>query len=596
MRLAVCFLPLFAFCGPPTMLSQAEQFSAMYAQEIAKAAPPSPFPLADNCLQLASVWFSVDLGQLSVPKGRGALELFGTDELWGALADLGVDAVWMEHLRAPGQLGVDPKWGGDWSKIDAGAHKRGVALIGDLVGNATAPGIDFQQALQNVGDYPNLYQLIEIDPKDWKLLPPAPMGDYETNIPWLTIQELYKKGYVPEKFNPYIKESAWNATTKIPGTDGKVRRWIYLKEGKNNPVLAWLSPSFAAYRLAAGDALQGSFQLGQRIMRLDGAMPQIAQDTLSLWVRKIGAYSTVTTDGTVEALKKATADLAYDAATRPALLHALIAEDAGALQMIYRLFLELGIESKRLVHVLQPFDESVCDWVELMQNPKRKFRYHEEQITGELLRRRLMKEDLVRLESPERIPLTTWVDFCARALGVKDFEKHREEITRAHLLLAFAYAMQPGAFSFSMADLLGALPEETTSLDLMAPNSATLYSSLPTQMKNPRSFASQLKAILASRRESNIAAGELFAVPVAAHPGTLLLIHRLPNSGFIHLLALNFGRKQVGESIELPQIRNTTAVDLMSNLAEEKVFSSSGFSFILPPLSGRAFYFQPKYY
>ncbi len=594
MRAALLFIPFFAFCQTTTMLSQAEQLSAMYAQEIAKAPPPSPFPLAENCLNFASVWFSLDLGQLAVSKGETAFDQF-TEGFWGALRELGVQAVWMQALREPGTLNIDPKWGKDWAKVEGNAQKKGMILIGDLIGNATTAGLDFQQALQKVGDYPNLYHLIEINPKDWKLLPAIPPKDYAANIPWLTLRELYKQGYVPEKFNPYIKESAWNATSKIRCIDGKVRRWIYLKEGLNNPVLSWLSPSFAAYRLAFGDALQGSFQFGQRILRLDGAMPPIAQETLSLWLRKIGSYSAVTTDGTVEALAKASADLAYDAATRPALLHAILTEDAEALRMIYRLFFELGIESKRLVHVLQPFDEMACDWVEFIQNPKKKYLYFEEQLTGEALRRRLLKEDLVRIEDPERIQPSTWVDFCARALKIKDFEKHREEIARAHLLLAFAYAMQPGAFSFSMADLLGALPTQTHSLDLMGTSSDTLYSSLPSQMKNPRSFASQLKAILTSRQESDIGAGELIGILPVKHAGTLLLLHRLPNH-FYHLLALNFGRGQVAESVELGELRNTTAIDLMSNLAEEKIFSSGNFSFILPPLSGRAFYFQPKYY
>lgn len=577
------------------MLSQAEELSQIYSQELAKTPPPSSYSLAEPCLNLASVWFSIDLNRVAIPKGHTAFELFSAEEVWRSLRNLGVEAVWMENLRKPGKIGSDPKWG-DWAKVETSARKMGISLIGDLIGNATAPGIDFQEALQNVGDYPNLYHLIEIDRKDWKLLPSVPAGSYETNVPWLTIQELQKQGYVSQQFNPYVKESAWNTTMKIRCIDGKVRRWIYLKEGKNQPVLAWLSPSFAAYRLAAGDALENAFQLGQRILRLDGAMPQIAQETLSLWVRKIGAYSAVSSNGTIQSLSTASADLVYDASTRPALLHALIAENAEALKMIYRLFLEMGIESKRLVHVLQSFDQYVCDWVELMHQPKKKFRYFEEQITGELLRHRLLTEDLIRIESSQRLPLTTWVDYCARALGIKDFEKHSDEIANAHLLLAFTYAMQPGAFSFSMDDLLGALPNQTDSLDLMGPNSSTLYSSLLTQLKNPKSFASQLKAILEARYESNIATGELTAVLPSAHPGTLLLLYRLPKTRFVYLLAINFARKPVEEWIELAEIRNTSAINVMSSFAEEKVFSSGNFSFILPPLSGRAFYFQPKYY
>ena len=595
MRLWLFFLPICAAAGA-TLLSEAEEISQMYSREIAKASPPSRFPLAENCLQLSSVWFSVDLQHLKTGESEKPLDLFSSEKIWQILKEIGFDGVQFGNLREEGKLSVNPKWGGDWTRVEMNAQKKSVSLIGDLIGNSMAPGADFQEAIRNVGEYPNLFQLVEIDPADWKLLPRVPSNAQEANIPWLSIQELHKRGYVPEKFSPWIKESDWNATAKVVGKDGKTRRWIYLKEGKNNPVFAWLSPSFAAYRLAAGDALEGAFRLGQRIFQIDGAIPSIAEEMLSLWVRKIGAYSAATTDGTLDSIKKTSADLALDTATRPALLHALIAEDAEALRMIYRIFLEEGIEAKRLVHVLQPFDKYVCDWIELMKQPKKTYKYRDEQITGELLLRRLLKDDLFRLGSKENIPLTTWVDYCAKSIGIKDFDSHKEEISSAHLFLAFAYAMQPGAFSLSAADLLGALPNQTGSLDLMGASSGTLYASLPVQMKNSRSFAARLKAILAARRESNIAAGELIAVPNSARPSTLLLVHRLPGSRFIQLLALNFGRKESVESIEMPEIRQTSAIDLMSNLAEEKVFASGSFSFILPPLSGRAFYFQPKYY
>jgi len=590
------FFPAFIFSAETSMLLEAEQLSQLYSQEAAKTAPPSRLPLTDACLQTASIWFSLDLKDLATPNESTALDLLSQDAIWQMLKGIGFNGIHIQNLRKSGQLGIDPKWGTTWAKVLDKAEKQGLSLIGDLVGNATIAGPDFLQALHNHPNYINLYHLIEIAPKDWNLLPPVPSGGYETNIPWLTLQEFHKRGYVPEQFTPYIKESAWNATTKITCSDGKTRRWIYLKEEKNNPVLDWLSPSFAAYRLAAGDALGLTHQIGAQTIRLDSNLPQEAQDMISLWIRKIGAFSVAETNGTLDSIHNASTDLAYDTATRAALLHALIAQNAEALRMIYRLFLENGINTKRLVHVLQPFDQYACDWVELMNSPQKKFRYFEEQITGDILRQRLLKEDLFRLQTYDKLPLTTWVDHCARALNIKDFEKHREEITNAHILLSFTYAMQPGAFSISAADLLGVLPNQTDPLNLLETNPSTLYSSIPIQLKNPKSFASKLKSILAARKESNIAEGELIAIPATPHPGTLLLLHRLPSSRFIQLLAINFGRTKVSEVIEIPEITQTTAIDMMTKLAEEKVFSSARFSFSLPPLSARAFYFQPKYY
>ncbi len=221
MKPLLFFLPICAAAGA-TMLSQAEEASAMYAQEIAKTAPPARFPLAENCLNLSSVWFSADLAQLASDEAEGALDVFCREDIWSALKEIGFDGLRLEGLREPGTLSIDPKWGGEWTKAAAMAQKQSIALIGELVGNAVAPGADFEEALQNVGDYPNLFHLVEIDPKDWKLLPPVPSNGYETNIPWLTIQELHKKGYVPEKYSRWTKTSAWNATTKIRCADGKV--------------------------------------------------------------------------------------------------------------------------------------------------------------------------------------------------------------------------------------------------------------------------------------------------------------------------------------------------------------------------------------
>ena len=129
--------------------------------------------------------------------------------------------------------------------------------------------------------------------------------------------------------------------------------------------------------------------------------------------------------------------------------------------------------------------------------------------------------------------------FAISALITPEQEK---EIRRGHLLLAFANAMQPGVFSLSGWDLMGALPLPRQSvaelmkdgdyrwinrggIDLMGvnpdaktsrfglPRTRALYGPLPEQLKDPESFASQLKQMLAARKKYRIAEGELVAVP-----------------------------------------------------------------------------------
>ena len=111
------FFPLVLFAMPQTMLSQAEKIATLYSQEIARATPPSPSPLSDQCLGLASIWFTVDASNTS-------LNAFTTDLAWGALRELGVQAVWMQHVRAFGQWNLDPKWKIQWEVVEQICRKK----------------------------------------------------------------------------------------------------------------------------------------------------------------------------------------------------------------------------------------------------------------------------------------------------------------------------------------------------------------------------------------------------------------------------------------------------------------------------------------
>lgn len=574
-----------------TMLHQADWISKKYTLETAKAPPPLLSPQPQSCLDTASVWFSIDLEEIAAP----AFETLNNEALWEGLREIGVQGIYLKGLKKGGSfrtgLGIDPKWGQNWDDLAMTMQKRGMTLIGDSVGNCTGTSSDFSLALQNVGDYPGLYHLIEIEKRDWKLLPQVSGSQSFANVPWLSLQELHKKGYVPEQFAPYVKESRWNATAVVSGADGKARRWIYLKENGADPVIDWLGASFAGSRIAAADALDSIYNLGQKIVRIDGRIGANAKEALTLWARKLGSFTVQEGRGSLNDLAQKKTDLASDTLTRPALLHALIAEDAEALKLMYRLFLEAGVETKSLVHVLQPFDEFTCDWSELLLFPRKKYQYHEEVLTGEALRMRLLKQDMLTVGEN---PLSTWTGYCMAALGVKDFEKKREDIADTHMLLAFFYALQPGAFSFSVSDLLGTIAKQT--VNLMGPNENTLYPSLPGQFKNGKSFAMRLQKILAVRRENGIESGELIAVPQTAQPGLMVLVHRLRGNGMMQLLAVNFGRTGAHQTFEMSEIRQTTAIDLMTGLAEKKPIESATFRLDLPPLTGKVILFQPKYY
>ena len=180
------------------------------------------------------------------------------------------------------------------------------------------------------------------------------------------------------------------------------------------------------------------------------------------------------------------------------------------------------------------------------------------------------------------------------ALSIKEAEQNRDAIRKAHLLLTFFYAMQPGAFSFSVSDLLGVLKRQT--IDLLGSNPHTLYGSLPSQMQNMNSFAMQLRKMLSIRIDTAIDRAELISVPQTEQKGLLILIHKLQGGGTTQLLAVNFGKTAAQQTLEMPSFRQTTAIDLMTGLAETKPLNSSMIQLNLPPLSGKVILFQPKYY
>lgn len=574
------FFPLTAVSAPTSLLNAADAIAQKYSLEIAKAPPPSLIPQPLEGLSTASIWFSIDLLKIESP----ALETLACPKIWEILREIGVQGVYLKGLKEGGEfrtaIGIDPKWGDNWSCLSEMMRKKGIVLIGDSFGSATGMTSDFAMALKNVEGYRGLYHMIEIEPKDWPKLPNV--NKLFANIPWLTLQTLHKKGYVPEQFSPYIKESSWNATGPVKCADGKERRWIYLKEKTDDPVINWLGPSFAGLRIAASDLLDSIYNLGQKISIFN---KNAAQESLLLWNRKLGAYSVFETDGGISDWMNHNADLLVDSFTRPALLHALITEDAEALKLIYRIFMENGIETKRLVHQLQPYNHFACEYGAFSAASKKQFQYYEEILTGDALKNRLLKEDILKLGEKTS---ATWPKLCTNRCA------NRDEILKAHLLLAFFYAMQPGAFSFSVSDLLGLTADEF--VNLLNPNENSLYGSLASQIKNSCSFANRLKQILTTRISSEIESADLVLVPNTAQKGLLVLIHKMKGSLMTQLLAINFGMNEVKERIDFPAIRQTSAINLMTGLAEKKAIDSPFFDLIVPPLSGKVMIFQPKYF
>ncbi len=106
-------------------------------------------------------------------------------------------------------------------------------------------------------DYPGIYHMVEIDPRDWEHLPEVPPGADSVNIDPATEEWLDKAGYIIGRLQRVIfyaegvKETNWSVTRPVVGIDGVERRWVYLHYFKDGqPSINWLDPSFAGH--AAG--------------------------------------------------------------------------------------------------------------------------------------------------------------------------------------------------------------------------------------------------------------------------------------------------------------------------------------------------------
>jgi hypothetical protein len=579
------------------MLFQAEKIAKAYAPLVAKASPPSTTPQTDALLSFASNWFSIDLEKMHTD-GRTVLAYLAQPTLWDSLAEIGIEAVELKGLKndkAQVAFQIDSRFGTEqeYMELANAALKKGIHIIGKPLGEVTGKGPDFALALKNTGAYPELYTMVEVDPNDWNLLPEVKERSLGTNISWIIVQKLHKMGYVPTHFESYIKESSWNATAPILGNDQKTRRWIYLRDPKGSPYLDWLNPSFGALRLAAADSLYCLLRLGQPILELE-ELPQNTQETLILTIRKLGGFSAALTNGGVESLDGCT-DVTYDHLTPMACLHALTSQDAETIRMIYNLLLEQNIQPHRLVHALEPFGRLPNDWAEFIHSPQKKHTYQKQEITGGELRKRLLREDIFRLKEEKKEGLS-WksVPPIYPKIILCETEKKNDQILALHLNLAKFFAFQPGVFSLSSEDLLGALPGQTT-IDLLGKNSDCLYSCAPNQLINPYSFASQLKKILRVRKDLNLKNGKLIETVSTEKKGLLLLRLELSKERMTALLAVNFSQEPIVETLESYLYARKTAIDPLTGLSENKSYDSSFFELKIEPLTTKILVFQPKY-
>lgn len=368
---------------------------------------------------------------------------------------------------------------------------------------------------------------------------------------------------------------------------------------------------------------------------------------LAYIARKLGGFTYQELFVPPEQLKTYTKngpDLSYDFFTRAQNLHPLITGDVLPLRLAHSVLLQNGVQAGTLVHDLQNHDEITFQLIDLASEPTITLdgqTYNGPQLKQQILQQMQSSVGAApynKLYRPQKDGIaTTFAGFIAAAFGIDPYHATPDQVAqiqRAHLLVAHANAMQPGVFAVSAWDLVGALPispdsvsnlingggstndwrwinrgavdlingnpAATKSSVLGIPKAQTLYGPVPDQLKNPDSFASQLKKLLAARKQFKIDQGTMNAVPPTGNKAVAVLEMTLPDNSFA-ITVLNYGKDSASVQVDLTQIppgipamqvAGQNAQDIVADQSAGTVGSDGKLSIDLDALAGKTLVVQ----
>jgi trehalose synthase len=506
-----------------SMLEDAKRYATLFSGQASMWQNPFANPDPRAAIEKASVWFTAYPISMITKPGASFLGTLGDEKLWAAFEAIGIDGLHTGPVKKAGGL-VDwdytPSVDGHFDRIsnmideEFGTEEEFRAMcevaaghlgmvIDDIVPGHTGKGSDFRLAEMKVGDYPGVYHMVEIEPKDWHLLPAVTKGD-SINLDIEAEDQLAKHGYIIGRmqrvifYEPGVKDTNWSVTAPVLGPDGVERRWVYLhyfKEGQ--PSINWLDPSFAGMRLVIGDALHSLGDLGSGALRLDAngflgvekssedspawseghPLSEAANQLIASMVRKVGGFTFQELNLTIDDIQSSAergADLSYDFINRPAYHHALATGDTEFVRLTLNLSIEHRVEPASLVHALQNHDEMTYELVHFETlHAEDIFTFRSKQITGHELAvavRQDLLDHLAGDAAPYNATFTqngiasTTATIIAASLDFTSVTnltpEQVEQIKQAHLLLAMFNALQPGVFALSGWDLCGMLTLE----------------------------------------------------------------------------------------------------------------------------------------
>lgn len=362
-------------------------------------------------------------------------------------------------------------------------------------------------------------------------------------------------------------------------------------------------------------------------------LSEAANQIIGSMVRKVGGFTFQELNLTIDdilATGSRGPDLSYDFVTRPAYQYALITGDTEFLRITLREAMEAGIDQASLVHALQNHDELTYELVHFATKHQDDiYSFEGEDLRGEDMAERIretMRQKITGSAGPYNAVFTqngiacTTASIIAATLGIEDLteitDEQKTQIRDAHLLLAKYNAFQPGVFALSGWDLVGALPLDRSEVrplikdgdtrwiergayDLMGwapddagsragmPRAISLYGTLPEQLADPSSFASQLSGILAVRKQHGVSTGALIDVPDVAAKPLLVLVNRLA-VGATQVTVLNFSAEPVEARVQSEQLHAGVVRDLTTDEHIGEVDDLGGFTISLPAYGGVA--------
>src|SRR6201995_5322267 len=453
-----------------SMLTDANRLANQLSGQGSMWQNPYAHPDPRAAVEPASVWFTAYPLSFVTRTGETVLSALADPSLWQAFRRIGIDTVHTGPVKLAGGLNgrrrtpsvdghfdrismdVDPAFGTeeDFRRLCITAAEYDGTIIDDIVPGHTGKGADFRLAEMGYKDYPGIYHMVSIAPKDWHLLPEIPDGEDSVNLDGEAEARLERAGYIIGQlqrvifYEPGGKETNWSAPRVVTGVDGVQRRWVYLHYFKDGqPSINWLDPSFAGMRLVIGDALHSLADLGTGGLRLDangflGAEKTAAEDNaawseghplseaanhlIASMVRKVGGFTFQELNLTIDDIREigeAGADLSYDFINRPAYQHALATADTEFLRLTLRTTLEHGVDPASLVHALQNHEELTYELVHWSTGHRDDvYTYKGEEITGEQLGQSVradLTEKLTGPHAPYNLIFTTNGIACTTA-------------------------------------------------------------------------------------------------------------------------------------------------------------------------------------